>query len=236
MRLLAENRIALVTGAAGGIGGAIAEYLEREGATCARADIIETSGVTHKFDVTKISEWLDTVNAVIEQYGRIDILINSAGVAGRNRLSWEVPPQEWERLIAVNLSGTFYGCQAVLPRMLAQRYGRIVNMASIAGKEGNPGAAPYAASKAGVIGLTKAIAKEVCTDGVLVNCVTPAAIDTPILEDLTEDFRRYVVSRIPMGRMGRSEEVAALVVWLASEECSFSTGAVFDISGGRATY
>lgn len=109
-------------------------------------------------------------------------------------------------------------------------------MASIAGKEGNPGAAPYAASKAGVIGLTKAIAKEVCTDGVLVDCVTPAAIDTPILEDLTEDFRRYVVSRIPMGRMGRSEEVAALVVWLASEECSFSTGAVFDISGGRATY
>ena len=236
MRLLVKDRIALVTGAAGGIGGAITEHLEREGATCVRADIIEADGITCKFDVTATAEWLDAVDSVIDQYGRIDILINSAGIAGRNRLSWEVSQSEWEHIIAVNLSGTFYGCQAVLPRMLTQEYGRIVNLASIAGKDGNPGASAYAASKAGVIGLTKAIAKEVCTNGILVNCVTPAAIDTPILEDLTEDFRQYVVSRIPMGRMGHAGEVAALVAWLASEECSFSTGAVFDISGGRATY
>jgi 2-dehydro-3-deoxy-L-rhamnonate dehydrogenase (NAD+) len=236
VKSLAVDRVALITGAAGGIGSAIADYLERAGAICVRADISEADGVTCKFDVTKKSEWLTAVDAVAQQYGRIDILINSAGVTGHNMPSWDVTEQEWDRVIAVNLSGTFYGCQTVLPHMIAQKYGRVVNLSSIAGKEGNPGAAAYAASKAGVIGLTKAIAKEVCTNGVLINCVTPAAIDTPILKDLTEDFRRYVVSLIPMRRIGRPEEVAALVAWLASEECSFSTGAVFDISGGRATY
>jgi 3-oxoacyl-[acyl-carrier protein] reductase len=236
MRPLTEGRIALVTGAASGIGAAIAKRLEEEGAQCHRADIAEGTDVTHRLDVVRTSDWQATVDSVVAAHGRIDILVNNAGIAGGTHFSWEVPQEEWDRVIAVDLSGAFFGCQTVLPHMLRQGYGRIVNIASIAGKEGNPRATPYAAAKAGLIGLTKAVAKEVCTEGILVNCVTPAVIDTPILGQVTEEFREYMVSRIPMGRVGRPEEVAALVAWLASDECTFSTGGVFDISGGRATY
>ena len=160
----------------------------------------------------------------------------SSDLAGRSAPSWDLPDGEWERVVGIDLSGVYYGCRAVLPHMVGRRWGRIINIASVAGKEGNPNAVPYSAAKAGVIGLTKAMAKEVATTGVLINAVTPAVIETPILEQVSEAHRAYMVSRIPMGRTGAPVEVAALVSWLSSDECSFSTGAVFDISGGRATY
>jgi 3-oxoacyl-[acyl-carrier protein] reductase len=176
------------------------------------------------------------VGKVIDRYGHVDVLVNNAGIAGRSALSWELPDGEWEKVVGIDLSGVYYGCRAVLPHMIARQRGRIVNIASIAGKEGNPNAVPYSAAKAGVIGLTKAMAKEVATTGVLINAVTPAVIETPILEQVSEAHLAYMLSRIPMGRAGIPHEVAALVSWLSSDECSFSTGAVFDISGGRATY
>src|SRR4029077_17010283 len=169
-------------------------------------------------------------------FGRIDALVNCAGVAGISAPSWQLPQGEWERVLAVNLNGTSYCCRAVVPRLLGAGWGRIVNIASIAGKEGNPNAAPYSASKAGVIRLTKSLAKEVATRGVLVNCITPAVIATPILAQLTQEHIDYMTARIPMGRVGQPEEVAALVAWLVSDEGSFSTGAVCDISGARCTY
>jgi NAD(P)-dependent dehydrogenase (short-subunit alcohol dehydrogenase family) len=242
--------VAVVTGAGSGIGAAVAARLARDGLVVAVADLDEGRGgesAAHiaggggqafavPVDVSRAESVREMVAAVLARTGRIDVLVNNAGIAGRSAPCWELPEGEWERVLAIDLSGVYYGCRAVLPHMLERGAGRIVNVASIAGKEGNPNAVPYSAAKAGVIGLTKAIAKEVATRGILVNAVTPAVIDTPILAQVSDEHVRYMVSRIPMGRVGRPEEVAALIAWLCSEECSFSTGAVFDCSGGRATY
>jgi len=241
--------MAIITGAARGIGAATAARLARDGFRVAVADVDEAAARATAerigaggdafavgVDVTSEASVRAMVGAVLERAGRVDALVNNAGVAGQAAPSWELPSGEWERVLAIDLSGVYYGCRAVLPHMLERGAGRIVNVASIAGKEGNPNAVPYSAAKAGVIGLTKAVAKEVAGRGILVNAVTPAVIDTPILEQLTPEHIQYMISRIPLGRTGRPEEVAALIAWLCSEECSFSTGAVFDISGGRATY
>lgn len=194
-------------------------------------DVTDGPGII-RVDVTNEDECRRAIAGIPQ----VDLLVNSAGVAGRNAPSWELPDGEFERVLAVNLVGTYYMCRAVLPGMVARGWGRIVNVASIAGKEGNPNAVPYSSSKAGVIGLTKAIAKEVATSGVLVNCVTPAVIQTPLLGQVSSAHLQYMISKIPMNRVGQPDEVAALIGWLCSDECSFSTGAVFDISGGRATY
>ena len=173
---------------------------------------------------------------VVKQFGKIDILVNNAGIAGTNGLTWELEPDKWRRVIEVNLIAPFLTCRAIVPVMLANGYGRIINVASIAGKEGNPMASHYSASKAGLIGLTKSLGKELATKNVLVNCITPAAAKTEIFDQLEQSFIDYMLSKIPMNRFLKVEEVAALVSWLASEDCSFTTGAVFDISGGRAVY
>lgn len=243
-------RVAVVTGGASGIGAAIAGRLIDDGHVVVVADLREEAAVAMaasigtdggraeacQVDVASEESVRRMVANVLDRHGRIDVLVNNAGIAGRSAPSWELPDGEWEKVVAIDLSGVYYGCRAVIPQMVARRWGRIVNIASIAGKEGNPNAVPYSAAKAGVIGLTKAMAKEVATTGVLINAVTPAVIETPILEQVSEQHRSYMVSRIPMGRTGVPSEVAALVSWLASDSCSFSTGAVFDISGGRATY
>ena len=176
------------------------------------------------------------VAQVNAELGPVDVLVCSAGVPGQSLRTVDVTDDEWRRVLAINADGVFFCNRAVLPGMISSGYGRIVNVASIAGKEGNPMAAAYSASKAAVIALTKAIGKDVARTGVVVNCVAPAVIDTPILEGISEEHVEYMVERIPMGRMGQPEEVAALVCWLASEECTFSTGATYDISGGRAVY
>ena len=242
-----DGQTAIVTGAARGIGAAIAARLAREGARVLIADInqeaaqataneIGERAVAQCLDVTDPASWEKTVDVARDQGGQMAILVNNAGIAGRSAPIWELAVEEWQDLIAIDLTGVFLGCRAVLPGMRESGYGRIVNIASIAGKEGNPNAVPYSAAKSGVIGLTKAVAKEVATAGVLVNAVAPAVIETPILSQVSEEHIRYMTSRIPMGRVGQPEEVAALVAFLASRELSFSTGAVYDISGGRATY
>ena len=243
-------RVAIVTGAASGIGEAIARRLYADGLTVVFADVRVDSaralastlgddnhrvGVS-EVDVSNEGSVRNMIHGAIAAFGHVDVLVNNAGIAGRSAPSWDLPDGEWERVVGIDLSGVYYGCRAVLPHMVGRRWGRIINIASVAGKEGNPNAVPYSAAKAGVIGLTKAMAKEVATTGVLINAVTPAVIETPILEQVSEAHRAYMVSRIPMGRTGAPVEVAALVSWLSSDECSFSTGAVFDISGGRATY
>jgi 3-oxoacyl-[acyl-carrier protein] reductase len=240
------GRTGLVTGAARGIGLAIARRLTEAGARVVMTDVdaralresaSEVPGsVAMRLDVTDPRAVERAVAEATSTLGPLDILVNNAGIAGAPKPIAEQDDRDWASVIAIDLSGVFYCCRAVVPRMVARRYGRIINIASIAGKEGNPNAIPYAAAKAGVIGLTKALGKELAQTGVLVNCVTPAVIDTDILKQHTPEFNAYIVSKIPMGRMGRAEEVAELVGWLASEACSFSTGAVFDISGGRATY
>jgi 3-oxoacyl-[acyl-carrier protein] reductase len=240
-------RTALVTGAARGIGAAIAARLYADGLQVCVADVdapaakrfadsfAEPAFWVH-MDVTDPTSARATVTACVERFGHLDVLVNNAGVTGPSAPLHEYGDDDWRRVLSVDLDGTFNCCKAVLPHMLERGSGRIVNIASIAGKEGNPNMCAYSAAKAGVIGLTKSLGKELATTGVLVNCVTPAVVDTELLRELTPDAVQYMVDRVPMHRTGKVEEIAAMVAWLASEECSFSTGAVFDISGGRATY
>jgi 3-oxoacyl-[acyl-carrier protein] reductase len=221
-----EDRVALVTGGGSGIGAAAAERLQAGGAE------------VHVFDLATGDDVRDSgqLDAAIDRLPRLDILVCAAGVGGDSLHTEDVSDEEWERVHAINLNGVFYANRAAVPKMKANGYGRIVNIASIAGKEGNPMATAYSSSKAAVIGLTKAIGKDVAGSGILVNCIAPAVIDTPLLGQITEEHISYMTSRIPLGRMGRTDEVASLICWLASEEMSFSTAACFDISGGRATY
>lgn len=242
-----EGKTGIVTGGARGIGRAIVERLTSEGAKVMIADLdVETGqaaaaeigngAIAQKLDVTSPESWEAAVNTAKEAWGRVDILVNNAGIAGRSAVAWELSIDEWKQVIDIDLSGVFYGCRSVLPTMIEQGYGRIVNISSIAGKEGNPNASPYSAAKAGVIGLTKSLAKEVATKGVIVNAITPAVIETEILKQVSAEHIAYMTSRIPMGRVGQPREVAALAAFLCSDDVSFSTGAVFDLSGGRATY
>lgn len=241
-----DGRIAIVTGGARGLGLAIAQRMSRDGVRCALWDVdleraarsAETlpGGRAYRVDVTDYAAVEAATQEVLQDYGRIDILINSAGANGPIAPLVDYPLDAWRWLMSLNLDGVFHCCRAVGKVMIEHNQGRIVNMSSIGGKEGNAGAACYAAAKAGVIALTKAFGKELAMTGIRVNCVAPAAIDTEILDQVTPEFKATVIAKIPMGRLGRPEEVAHLVNWLASEECSFCTGAVFDISGGRATY
>jgi NAD(P)-dependent dehydrogenase (short-subunit alcohol dehydrogenase family) len=226
------GRTAVVTGGAQGIGAAIVERLRTSGA---RVVIWDLDG-TPKVDVSDAASVDAALKAALRELGKIDVLVNNAGIAGKNAPTVDYPVEEWERVLRVNLTSQFLCCRAVVPHMVKAGYGRIVNIASIAGKEGNPNAVAYSASKAGVISLTKSLGKELAQTGVLVNCVTPAAAKTAIFEQMTQTHIAYMLSKIPMNRFVNVDEIAALVCWLASEDCSFSTGAVFDISGGRATY
>jgi 3-oxoacyl-[acyl-carrier protein] reductase len=244
-----NGRKAIVTGGARGIGYAITERLLDSGASCSLWDRdparLAAAGKklspanrvhTATVDITLPESVEAAVEATFEHLGGIDILVNNAGIAGVTKPTWEMTPAEWREVIEVNLLGPFHCCRAVVPKMIENKYGRIVNIASIAGKEGNPNASHYSASKAGVVALTKSLGKELAKTGVLVNCITPAVIQTEILDTVPQTHIDYMRSRIPMDRFGRKEEAAAMVAWLCSEDCSFSTGAVFDLSGGRATY
>jgi 2-dehydro-3-deoxy-L-rhamnonate dehydrogenase (NAD+) len=241
-----RGRAAVVTGAARGIGYACAERIKASGAKLmlwdqdgdALADAARQLGGagTAKVDITDESSVAAAAKAAVAAMGKVDILVNNAGITGPNRKTWEFTPEEWRRVIDVDLTGAFLCSRAFVPGMMAQHYGRIVNMASVAGKEGNPNAAAYSAAKAGLIGLTKSLGKELATENIMVNCVTPAAAETDLFKQMTEEHIAYMRSKIPMNRFVQPAEIAALVTWLASEECSFSTGGVFDISGGRATY
>jgi 2-dehydro-3-deoxy-L-rhamnonate dehydrogenase (NAD+) len=234
-----RGRTALVTGGGSGIGAATVARLLAAGAQVASLDIDNgppEGALSLRADVTDSQEVEDAVRRVEGELGPVDVLVCSAGVPGKSLRTVDVPDEEWKRVFAINADGTFWCNRAVLPGMIERGYGRIVNVASIAGKEGNPMAAAYSASKAAVIAMTKAVGKDVAGTGVLVNCIAPAVIDTPILDGLSPDHVDYMVERIPLGRIGTPDEVAALIMWLAGEECSFSTGAVYDISGGRAVY
>jgi 2-dehydro-3-deoxy-L-rhamnonate dehydrogenase (NAD+) len=232
------GRVVLVTGGASGIGHATAELLRAAGATVVVLDVHADGGepLAISADVSRSDEVAAAVERAESEVGAIDVLVCCAGVAGESVRVVEMPDAEWRRVFAVNCDGVFFANRAVLPGMIRRGYGRIVNVASIAGKEGNPRASAYSASKAAVIAMTKAVAKEVAGTGVLVNCVAPAVIDTPILGQVSQEHLEYMVERIPLGRMGRPEEVARLIAFLASEDLSFSTGATFDASGGRAVY
>jgi len=245
-----DEQVAIVTGSGEGLGFGIAQRLGSEGAKIVivdnSAEMAETASqalaeqeISVEVTLGDVGEEETAESAVrkaIDTWGRIDILVNNAGIAGNSANVWELSVEEMDRVYSTNLRGVFSFCHHVIPHMIERDYGRIVSIASIAGKEGNPKAVPYSATKAGVIGLTKSVGKELATTGIRVNCVTPAVVRTRILDQLTQEHIDYMLSKIPMGRTGEVEEVAALVAWLASDECSFSTGAVFDISGGRATY
>lgn len=231
-RLDFTGRTAIVTGAAQGIGAAIARRLEQSGAKVRVWDL----DATPRVDVSDLAAVESAVKRSLAELGKIDVLVNNAGIAGRNTPTVDYPVEEWERVLRVNLTSQFLCCRAVAPHMVKAGYGRIVNIASVAGKEGNPNAVAYSASKAGVISLTKSLGKELARTGVLVNCITPAAAKTAIFDQMTQAHIDYMLSKIPMGRFVEVDEIAALACWLASSDCSFSTGAVFDISGGRATY
>ncbi len=236
------GRTAIVTGGAAGIGAGVAARLAAEGAAVAVWDAdaaaLADAPAAHKarVDVADAAAVAHAAAAAAAALGKIDILVACAGITGPNVAVAEYPVDAWDRVIDVNLNGVFYTNRAVVPYMQKNGYGRIVNIASIAGKEGNPNAAAYSASKAGVIGLTKSLGKELANTEIRVNCVTPAAVRTAIFDQMTPQHIEYMLSKIPLGRFGQIAEIAALVCWLASEEASFSTGAVFDVSGGRATY
>jgi 2-dehydro-3-deoxy-L-rhamnonate dehydrogenase (NAD+) len=234
-----DGQVALVTGGSSGIGAAVAERLLREGAKVATLDLVHggPSGVLSlTADVRSSQELAAAVERAEAELGPLSILVCSAGITGDSLRTVEVSDDEWRRVLAINADGTFFANRAVIPGMTERNYGRIVNIASIAGKEGNPMAAAYSSSKAAVIAMTKAIGKDLAGTNVLVNCIAPAVIETPLLAGMSEEHIRYMVEKIPMGRLGAVDEVAALVCWLASEECSFSTGATYDISGGRVVY
>lgn len=226
------GRRAVVTGGLSGIGEAVAKRIAAEGGKVVVWDM--NGGI--KTDIADFDSVQAAAAETVRQLGGIDVLVNSAGIAGPTATVTDLKLEDWHRTIAINLNGTFFTNRAVVPHMVAQGYGRIVNIASIAGKEGNPNASAYSASKAAVIGFTKSLAKELAKTGVTVNSVTPAAVRTPIFDQIPQSHIDFMLSKIPMARLGKVDEVASLVCWLASEECSFSTGAVFDVSGGRATY
>ena len=241
------GRHAVITGGAVGLGYAIAERVlasggsvtlwDRDEAALQRA-IKELNGVVNSV-IVNVADHASVVSAVVQTVAinpAIDALVNSAGITGPNVKVWDYPPQDWQQVMQVNLNGVFYCCREVVPHMRARNYGRIVNIASVAGKDGNPNASAYSASKAGVIALTKSLGKELADTGVRVNCVTPAAVKTAIFDQMSPEHIAFMLSKIPMGRFGTPEEVAAMVAWLCTEDCSFSTGAVFDLSGGRSTY
>jgi 3-oxoacyl-[acyl-carrier protein] reductase len=243
------GRFAVVTGGAQGIGRAITERFLDSGASVAiwdrdvalgqkTADELKNRGKVAAIavDVTRLSDVERARDDTVTAFGRIDILVNNAGIAGKNATTWDYPAEEWAQVMRVNLDGPFYCCRAIAPVMIAQGYGRIVNIASIAGKEGNPNASAYSVSKAGVIALTKSLGKELAGHDVAVNCITPAAARTAIFDQMKQEHIDYMLSKIPRARFVKVEEIAALAAWCASADNSFTTGAVFDISGGRATY
>ena len=244
-----NKRVAVVTGGAQGIGLAIAQRLLRSGASVALWDLdaaklaeaktaLATLGrvSTHVVELTSEAAVAATTQETIQALGQIDILVNNAGITGGNATTWELDPAVWRQVIEVNLIAPYLTCRAVTPHMLQRGWGRIVNIASVAGKEGNPNASHYSASKAGVIALTKSLAKEVATKGVLVNAVAPAVAKTAMFAQMTQAHIDYMLGKIPMGRFVEVDEIAAMVAWLSSEDCSFTTGSVFDITGGRSTY
>jgi NAD(P)-dependent dehydrogenase (short-subunit alcohol dehydrogenase family) len=242
-----SGRCAVITGGAQGIGRAIAErFLAEDAKVCLwdadgdlAADVarqLDENAYSQQLDVTDPDAVAEAAGATLSAMGGIDILVNNAGISGPNVATWEYPVEDWLQVLDIDLNGVFYCCRAVLPIMRASGYGRVVNIASVAGKEGNPNASAYSAAKAGVIGLTKSLGKELAETDIRVNCVTPAVAKTRIFDQMTEEHIGYMLSKIPMGRFVEVEEIAALVAWLSSEECSFSTGAVFDITGGRSTY
>jgi len=247
-----KDRVAVITGGAQGIGYAIAERQLQSGAAvvlwdidaarldaaCRSLSALSTPGRAsgRVVELTDDAAVAEASAAVVAAHGRIDILVNNAGITGGNGTTWELEPAVWRRVIEVNLIAPYLTCRHVVQQMRRQNYGRIVNIASVAGKEGNPNASHYSTSKAGLIALTKSLAKEVATQGILVNAITPAAAKTAIFDQMSQAHIDYMLGKIPMGRFLQVQEVAAMVAWLSSEDCSFSTGAVFDISGGRATY
>ncbi|WP_431274062.1 SDR family NAD(P)-dependent oxidoreductase [Variovorax ureilyticus] len=242
-----SGRHAVITGGATGLGYGIAQRLlasggsvtiwDRDGEAATKAAwSLGAKAFALTVDVTQQPSVAKAVAATLAQAGRIDALVNSAGITGPNTRLWDYPVDAWRQVMDVNLNGPFICCREVVGQMRSQGYGRIVNIASVAGKDGNPNASAYSASKAGLIALTKSLGKELADTGVRVNCVTPAAVKTAIFDQMTPDHIAFMLSKIPMGRFGKIEEIAAMVAWLCTEECSFSTGAVFDLSGGRSTY
>ncbi|HUB96593.1 MAG TPA: SDR family NAD(P)-dependent oxidoreductase [Stellaceae bacterium] len=240
------GRAAVVTGGARGIGFACAERMKASGAAlslwdrdgAALSDAAARLGGAHTvtMDVADEASVGAAAEAAIRALGKIDILVNNAGITGPNKTTWNYTPAEWRQVLEIDLTGAFLAARALVPHMMGRKYGRIINMASVAGKEGNPNAPAYSAAKAGLIALTKSLGKELASTGITVNCVTPAAARTDLFAQMTQAHIDYMLSRIPMGRFVEPQEIAALVAWLASEDCSFSTGAVFDITGGRSTY